>query len=100
MKQNQSLKAFIFFAFHMIKLYQLGRKEVMEQLWTGLQPNELESITEICGNSRLFEYRATSIEPQPQRSLYLFFPLPKDKAKHFPALIATGKGRQRKTAKR
>lgn len=63
----------------------------MEQLWTGLQPNELESITEICGNSRLFEYRATSIELQPQRSLYLSFPLPKDKAKHFFALIATRK---------
>ena len=101
MKQNQSLKAFIFFAFHMIKLYQLGRKEVMEQLWTGLQPNELESITEICGNSRLFEYRATSIKPQPQRSLCLSFFLSKrTEAKHFPALIATGKGRQRKTAKR
>lgn len=45
----------------------------MEQLWTELQANELESITEICGNSRLFEYRATSIEPQPQRSLCLSF---------------------------
>lgn len=63
----------------------------MEQLWTGLQPNELESITEICGNSRLFEYRAISIESQPQRSLYLSFPFAKGQSKALSRFDRNGK---------
>lgn len=77
LKQNKSRISAVFFAIQTIELYQLGQKEAMEQLWTGLQSNELESITKICGNSCFFEHRATLIELQPQRSLYLAFPLPK-----------------------